>query len=859
MTAIFISHRSSDAEDASFLKDWLRGQGHQQLFLDFDPTDGIPAGVDWEQRLYRELRRCQAVLITLTPAWLESMWCRIELAIAREKGKAVFVARMRPCAGGQLIAALQEVDLTRDREAGLSELARGLKEHGLDPASAFDWEPDRPIYPGLAAFDVRDAAIFFGRSEESCQVVEMLRRMRLQPVGAPKMLLITGASGSGKSSLMRAGVLARLRNEPQTWIVPRPIRRGSDAMAALADALADAFLPAARHDGSVLLDRIASADGRREVLAIARELRTTFGHPDASLVVSIDQAEELLEPNQDCDRERLLDLLRETLADVGNEIVVLATIRSDRLGDWQQHKSIKAMMKVEETTTTNAIPAHHEFPFDMTPLGAMPIDRIGEIVRKPAAYEGVTVEDRLVDTIGAQTDTPDALPLLAYALRYMHDRFAGRGQLTLADYVSFGGLEGAIRHQADAAIPVERIDAEDLQALRDAFVPGLVRAAEDGKFNRRTALLQGQPTRAQPYLRRLVDEARLLRTDRDANGETTIEVAHEALLRVWPTLERWIAEDAANLRRLEALQRAAADWAQNGGSNDFLIRDHRLADAEALAAVPRFNARLEDRDSTYLSVCRVRQTEREQDKRATQERELRTARRQTLYVASAAIVILALGIFATWIYSQYARTQELIQLQKENSVLSSLLRREYQQRFRTAKIPDEAEPLVRERVHKILANKDRYEGVVKGTSMPWYFIAIIHGLESNFDFNKHMNGDPLIARTVNLPEDRPIGGNPPFTWEQSAADEIRRREYDQWKDWSTAGMLVLWEQFNGMGYRMSGINSPYVWACTDLYTKGRYTADGRFDPNAGVTWCGAVAMLKGLIAVGAVPPTQRSP
>ena len=873
MTAIFISHRSSDAAEASFLKGWLREQGHQQLFLDFDPANGIPAGVDWEHRLYRELRRCQAVLIALTPAWLESMWCRNELAIAREKGKAVFVARMKPGIAGPLIPALQEVDLTQDRETGLLKLARGLKEHGLDPASAFDWQPDRPIYPGLAAFDVEDAAIFFGRSEESCQVVESLRRIRLQAAGASKLLLITGASGSGKSSLMRAGVLARLRKEPQTWMVPRPIRRGNDAIAALADALAETFPPTVRPDGALLADRLASADAPRELLAIAHELRAALGRSNASLVVAMDQAEEMLEPGQHVDSERLIHLLRETLARVDNEIVALATIRSDRLGDWQQHRSIKATSKVEDTANATTISAHSAFFFDVMPLGPMPMDRIGDLVRKPAEYEGLIVEDGLVDAIGAQTDTPDALPLIAYALRYMHDRFASSGRLTLADYSSFGGLEGAIRNRANATIPVELIDDQDLQALREAFVPGLVRATEDGKFSRSIALLQNLPARAQPYLRRLVDEARLLRTDRDTKGGTTIEVAHEALLRVWPILGRWIAEDASNLRRLEALQRAAAEWAQNGKGDDFLVhRDHRLADAEALAAVPRFNLRLEDIDRAYLSACRVRQTQREEDERAVQERELRTAqelarrrRQQTLYAIAGAAIILALGIFAAWIFRENAHAQELLanarqtqitQLQNENTVLSRLLRQEYQQRFDNAKIPDSAEARVATQVQKILANKDRYQSVVKGTSMPWYFLAIVHGLESSFNFSAHLNGDPLTARTVQLPKGRPIEGDPPFTWEQSAADEIRLRKYDQWNDWSTAGMLVLWEQFNGMGYRTRGVNSPYVWGCTDLYTKGRYVSDGHFDPNAVANWCGAVAMLKGLVAAGVAPPPK---
>lgn len=485
MTAIFISHRSSDNAEAAALQRWLADQGHERLFLDFDPADGIPAGVDWEQRLYQELRRCQALLIVLTPAWLASKWCSNELAIAREKGKAIFIVRVKPCADSPVIPALQEVDLTVDREAALAKLARGLKEHGLDPASAFDWKPGRPIYPGLAAFDVDDAAIFFGRSEESWEVVERLRHMRLQAVGSPKLLLITGASGSGKSSLMRAGVLARLRKELPSWIVARPFRRGGDALGALADSLAWAFPPDRRPASlEAITARLAREDGAAQLIAISRELRLAFDRPEATLVVALDQAEELLAAEHADDAARLLGLLRGTLARVGNEILVLATIRSDRLAGWQQHASIKATAK------------HGALPFEMLPLGPMPMARIGEIVRGPAAYEGLRIDDDLVDAIRADTATPDALPLLAYTLQYLHRHFAEKGQLTLVDYRSFGGLEGSVRSQADAAIPIDKLSQEDRSALQEAFVPGLVRATAEGGFSRSRARLAALPSRA---------------------------------------------------------------------------------------------------------------------------------------------------------------------------------------------------------------------------------------------------------------------------------------------------------------------------------------------------------------------------
>jgi WD40 repeat protein len=612
MTAIFISHRSSDKIEADALKEWLGQHGHKQLFLDFDPADGIPAGVDWEQRLYRELRRCQALLIVLTPAWLESMWCRSELAIAREKGKAVFVVRVKPCPIGSVIPAIQEVDLTTDREAGLAKLARGLREHGLDPRDTFDWKPDRPIYPGLAAFDIDDAAIFFGRSEESWHVVEELRRLRIQAAGSPKLLLITGASGSGKSSLMKAGVLARLRKEPASWITARPFRCGASAVGALADALVWALPPNRRPTAlEALTARLTGPEGAGQLLTFARKLRFVFNRPEATLVLGLDQAEELLAAERGDDAAKLLDLFRATLAVVSNEILVIATIRSDRLGAWQQHASVKAVNE------------HGDLPFEVRPIASMPMARIGDIVRGPAVYEGLRIDDDLIDAIRADTATPDALPLLAYTLQYLHRHFAHDGRLTLAQYRSFGGLEGSVRSQADAAIAIDKLNEADRSALKMAFVPGLVRATAEGGFNRSRALLTALPPRAVSYIQRLVDEARLLTTDTDPHGGVTVEIAHESLLRVWPTLTRWIADDAQSLRRLEAMQRAARDWAQAGRDEDFLAhRDQRLFDAEALVAVPHFSSALEDIDRAYLDNCRNAQNARDREARMARDREL---------------------------------------------------------------------------------------------------------------------------------------------------------------------------------------------------------------------------------------------
>jgi len=260
----------------------------------------------------------------------------------------------------------------------------------------------------------------------------------------------------------------------------------------------------------------------------------------------------------------------------------------------------------------------------------------------------------------------------------------------------------------------------------------------------------------------------------------------------------------------------------------------------------------------------ARPTTGEAEEREARGQELRAAqdlarrrRRQTILASAAAAVILALGGAATWVFGELAATRgsQVAQLEYENSVLSRLLRQEYQQRFDGAKVLAARQEMVAQSVGKILGNRARYERITKSMKMPWYFLAIVHGLEADFRFDSHLhNGDPLTGRTVRVPAGRPARGAAPFSWEESAIDAIGVNGYDKWSDWSIAGMLVVWERYNGLGYRQYGINSPYVWACTDLYAKGLYVADGRFDAKAESRQCGAVAMLKALIATGSVSP-----
>ncbi|HEY0026292.1 MAG TPA: hypothetical protein VGC35_00300 [Allosphingosinicella sp.] len=156
----------------------------------------------------------------------------------------------------------------------------------------------------------------------------------------------------------------------------------------------------------------------------------------------------------------------------------------------------------------------------------------------------------------------------------------------------------------------------------------------------------------------------------------------------------------------------------------------------------------------------------------------------------------------------------------------------------------------------ILRGRTRYEEASARTSVPWWFIGIIHGMEASFNFASHLhNGDPLDKRTVQVPKGRPPIWNPPTDWLSSAADALEYEGFTGQTDWSVARALYRWETYNGFGYRKSGIGipSPYLWSFSNHYSKGKYVADGKYDPNAISRQCGTAVMLKALQNTGGIP------
>lgn len=149
---------------------------------------------------------------------------------------------------------------------------------------------------------------------------------------------------------------------------------------------------------------------------------------------------------------------------------------------------------------------------------------------------------------------------------------------------------------------------------------------------------------------------------------------------------------------------------------------------------------------------------------------------------------------------------------------------------------------------RIKQNKARYEAVAKDVGdIPWWFVAVIHQMEGGGSFSTHLhNGDPLTARTIQVPKGRPLAGCPPFTWEESAVDAMKLMRYDKVTGWDIETSLNRLEKYNGLGYKKRGVPSPYLWSYTQFYKSGKFVADGKYDPSAVSKQAGCVSIMKSL-------------
>ncbi|OZB19396.1 MAG: hypothetical protein B7X53_00070 [Hyphomonas sp. 34-62-18] len=607
MGVLFISHSSQDNDQAIKVRDWLRSNGWGEVFLDLDPAHGLAPGQRWQEELKRAGENCAAVVVLVSPNWVASRWCQTEFLVADQLSKRIFPVLIAPTSFDDLPFELKakfqlaDISMPEKETEGFQSLAIGLKRAGLDPKS-FDWpppnEPNRSVYRGLQALDVQDSAIFFGRDAHITRGLDELRRLR---DGAPqRILVILGASGAGKSSFLRAGLIARLKRDEENFLVlpiARPERAALSGAQGLNASVSAALGRSTTLNGAADLAQ-ALADLRKPVMERltrnAEAARETYAAKPPTIILPIDQAEELFDA-ENTERATFRDMVAGAIAQDGNALIV-ATIRTDSYEGLQ-----KGWLPDSQAILT------------LPPISA---GSFQQIIEAPArlATPPLTIEPALTQQLLADLSAADALPLLAFTLERLQTQNGQDGKLSLADYRDkdkLNGIEGAIQSAVNAVLGAQP-SKDKLALARRLFVPALVQVDQDG-VKRRVARRADLPADTHALADQFITQ-RLLVSD-----EGKIEVAHEAILRQWPALAGWIAEERSALVTLDGVRAAARDWRarcyeaeysekksrQRPDEGSWLLhRSERLKDAQKIAARSDFAVAVDDDIRAYLTACR---------------------------------------------------------------------------------------------------------------------------------------------------------------------------------------------------------------------------------------------------------------
>jgi WD40 repeat protein len=586
MAAIFISYAHSDAEIAKKIKTWLDSKQYEQVFLDVDPKSGIPIGDDWQQILYEKLSRCHVIILVLTPRWCESTWCFVELAYARALGKIILPVLFEPIKDQQVLPEIQAKILPdfkageiRDWNEALSDIEERLRSITSELARGFNFDKKRSPYPGIQSFESEDAAIFFGRDQETIAVIERLEARRLQ--GGTRFLVVVGASGSGKSSLLKAGVLPQLLRRRKTWVVLPLMRPEKAPIEALAKSIAQHLGRSGDWEewNKKLTD---PAKAMEHFAKLLKDIRVGDA-ASATVLLPIDQLEELFKVCPENERIAFLRLLADMLDRKNNlPIMALATGRSDVLERLSADvldpllKAKKSDDGVDDEDDDDSGNRDLARIYETYVLAPMPLSRIKDLVEGPAGVAAINFEPKLAQHIASDVKGLDALPLLALTLSLLYQNCASKKMMTIADYDLLGDaaaklspIENSVRRVVTSALDGVTPPATmaEMSALRDAFVPHMVRLqTESGEPLRQSARKSELPPESIRLINALRD-ARLLverEVDTQERGEPDIiiEVSHEALFKSWKDLEQWLNEDRGFLLDLERIRQLYDIWAQ---------------------------------------------------------------------------------------------------------------------------------------------------------------------------------------------------------------------------------------------------------------------------------------------------------
>jgi WD40 repeat protein/serine/threonine protein kinase/energy-coupling factor transporter ATP-binding protein EcfA2 len=507
-------------------------------------------------------------------------------------------------------------------------------------ADLMDDEDIQNPYKGLRAFQQADSANFFGRDALIGRILERL----LERVDSRDFLAVIGPSGSGKSSVVKAGVLPRIQqgilDETRDWYSIEMVP-GTHPF----EELEVALMGIASDEIPNLREQLLESER-----GLVRAVKRLLPSEDAELVLLIDQFEELFTlVEREEVREKFLAMLGAAVADQRSRIKIIVTLRADFYDRPLMYGDFGELIRQR---TELVLPLNQE--------------ELTESIVEPAKQVSVHMENGLVEAIIKDVkQQPGALPLLQYALTELFERRTGR-MMTLKAYQDIGGTAGALARRAEELYT--QFDDDKRDTARQLFMR-LVTLG-DGAEDTRRRVLQAELlsiTSQQRHMNDIIEDFgryRLLTLDHDpATRSSTVEVAHEALIRQWERLRGWLDENREGLRLQRRLTSATEEWLASGKDRSFLARGVRLQQFEDLAKTHEFAQN--ETELAYLEASIAARVALEAQERAQKEREehleqqARSRLRALAGVMSiAAIVGIALAIIAI-LQSQAAASAQM--------------------------------------------------------------------------------------------------------------------------------------------------------------------------------------------------------
>ena len=643
----------------------------------------------WLRKVLRKSQAAQQIIILDCPGerdlteWIE------DLQLEAERGQCLIAAAAPLNNSGQfadvILSTLQNADIKAGLPvaAWITQLQIALAETGISPQVWLsgtqgvievlppknDVTNDHPSldlgicpYMGLEAFDEDSAEYFYGR--------EALVQKLLNQVNHKSSIAVVGASGSGKSSAVQAGLMAQLRqgkqipNSDRWWL--GCFRPGKQPIKALASLLTADGSKESQAREKLQIEGLLY----QGVEGFVRWLRT---RSEPMVLLVIDQFEELFTLAAENERQEFIELVVGALEYASDRFKLIFTVRADFVASCLE---IPELVHILQKNSVLVPPYLTEANYH-------------HAIINPAEQVGLKVEPGLVEVLLQDLDrSAGDLPLLQFALQQLWER-RDSGKLTLNAYQILGGIKGALKRQAQSIY--DRLDAKSQDCVRWVFL-NLTQLGEGTEDTRRRVtksdlVVAKYPEELVNKILRILTDAKLLvvnlddghnlgqsRSVADApeddelfleamRQDATIEVVHEILIRHWSSLRWWLEENRSRLRSQRQIEQAAILWQQKNKQDDFLLRGVRLGEAEEIYI--KYTDELSDTAKEYVANCI--------DARLAQQKEAKQRlRKAQLTAAALGILGLAATVFGIGAYRQKLIAQ-LENIDSLNSVAEAQL------------------------------------------------------------------------------------------------------------------------------------------------------------------------------------------